>query len=117
MEYRDPTKQELDILKHLLSLHFEGATSLKTQLNGLKVHSFDDDDNYGSIGLETSGGEVAVVTSSVPAEGRAYDKDGIPIDTLLHVADGRMVELEFLKVDGSPIIQQPEASAFTFTSN
>jgi len=35
------------------------------------------------------------------------DADGVQVEILLHVVDGRLNELEIYKVDGSPIIKQP----------
>lgn len=48
----------------------------------------------------------------VPAEAWSQDSDGINIDVLLHVVNGRVKELEIYKADLSQIRQLPDPGKF-----
>jgi hypothetical protein len=48
------------------------------------------------------------VKNRVPVNAQCLDTDGIAIDVLLHVVDGRLDELELYKVDGSPMLSAPQ---------
>jgi len=112
--FRAPTPRELEILRKMIREDFQGAENLRTQLEDFKVRTtVEDKDNYESIEIKTKKGMAAKTGQRVPVEGVAYDTDGVKIFVLLHVAEGLIVELEFYKVDGSPIISQPQAKDFT----
>lgn len=110
---RRPISYEMMLLKKLLNQDFNGATELKKQLSSLTVETIvGQNDNYESIALYVDDRNKASVLQRVPVEARAYDSDGVAIDALLHVVDGRLNELEFLKVDGTNIIERPNAEDF-----
>jgi hypothetical protein len=51
------------------------------------------------------------VIKRVPVEAEAKDEDGAVIHMLLHVVDGRPVELELFKEDGTTVRRMPSPSA------
>jgi hypothetical protein len=67
-------------------------------------------DECGSLELLTD--VNAHVVKRIPVEGEAEDKDGVAIHVLLHVVNGRPIELDIFKNDGSPVKEMPPASAF-----
>lgn len=103
--YRKPSDRERKILERLVYLDFTGTQALRNQLDGILVRSLDDSDNYGSIELRASDSKKAEVSQRIPVEAHAQDKDGVKIEALLHIRDGMLHELEFLKSDGSPILE------------
>lgn len=113
-EYRKLTRREKLILENLVTLNFDGAPTLHAQLDNALVRDFDDSDNYGSIEIKTETQGNGVTINRVPAEARAYDTDGVAIDVLLHVVNGKLSELEFVKVDGSQIITEPVPEDFIY---
>jgi hypothetical protein len=110
-DFRQLTAYEEEVLRTLLSRPFPGREELLLQLPHVKARVITGyNDNYGSIefthpyrGLSSSN-----VTRRVPVEGRAYDADGVSIGHLLHIVNGKLHELEVLRVDGKPIQVRPD---------
>jgi hypothetical protein len=79
--------------------------------DSLTVRTIDD---CGSLKLRSD--VNAHVLKIIPVEGEAKDGDGVAIHLLLHVVNGRPVELEIYleiyKDDGSSVKEMPPASAF-----
>jgi hypothetical protein len=48
-----------------------------------------------------------LLSQALPIEGRYLDVEGVPVCVMLHVSQGRLHELEILKVDGSAIQRDP----------
>ena len=55
------------------------------------------------------------MVNGVPVEAESVDRDGVRVQILLHVANGRVKELEFYKVDGSKVLQLPDADGITIS--
>lgn len=113
-EFRNPTASEFAIIEKLVTLDFPGSLELRSQLDGMLVRPFEDDDNYGSIEIKVSNGQPAHTEQRVPVQARANDTDGIAVDCLLHINEGKMSELEFFKVDGSMLKKPLRALNFTY---
>ena len=110
---RRPTLYETTLLERLLDQDFDGAAELKRQLPSLIVETISgQNDNYGSIALYVNDGNSASVLQRVPVEARAHDSDEVSIDALLHIVNGMLNELEFLKVDGTKILERPKVEDF-----
>jgi hypothetical protein len=89
-------------LTALLAEAFEGRDQLVAQIDGATARTIDSD---GSFAL-TVIGPVARVPYRVPVTGATYDPDGMGVEVLLHVIDGRMAEVEVYRVDGQ-VVQTP----------
>ena len=109
--YRSPNAIESALLRRLLEKDFSGRDGLLKQLDGLLVETID---QAGSLSLRPIPLAAAVeVQQRVIAEGHYSDEDngsseGPLVHLLLHVANGRLAELEIYKDDGSPIKKQPK---------
>jgi Domain of unknown function (DUF6984) len=102
---------ESAIIERLLQDPFPGRDELRAQISRSRVKPVEEyGDQYGSLEFEVEGGPKAKVTQRVPVDARANDRDGVPIEFLLHVVDGVVRELEIYKADGSPIMKRPAAS-------
>ena len=101
---RDLKPQERELLDFLLGADFPGRDALRSQLAAAKV---DELDKCPCLKFHVDEAVPAVVKHRIPIEASAKDADGVDIQVLLHVVDGRANELEFVKGDGSTIRQLP----------
>jgi hypothetical protein len=92
----------------LLEAEFPGRDELAPMLRLVLVRTIDED---GGLELQSQIEGKAPVVKRVPVEAEARDEDGFTIHALLHVVDGRPIELEIYK-DGGSVKQMPSASAF-----
>jgi hypothetical protein len=53
----------------------------------------------------------------VPVEGAARDADGALIGILVHVVDGYLSELEYVRYDGDPMLRVPDADQVAVSVN
>jgi hypothetical protein len=97
-------EDERALVDQLLAQPFNGRNEIAAQLAAARVSAEGDRDTR-TLGFVPQPAEVAPAptTLRVPVEGEAEDDDGVPIAVLLHVMDGRVVELEIYRVDGQPI--------------
>jgi hypothetical protein len=98
--FREPSDQELDLITTMLRPHFPGRDVLLRQLDGALVRRVDPD---GSLKISVRLAERTEVTQSVPVMAFARDLDGMLIEFLLHVADGKLEEFEVLRADSGPL--------------
>ncbi len=108
-EFLSPTDAERELLRRLMEADFPGRDELASMLDQVRVRTIDE---LGSLELRTQAGGEAPVAKTIPVEAEAQDEDGCLIHVLLHVVDGRPVELEIFKDDGSRVRQMPSPSAF-----
>ena len=108
-EVREPTEAEGLSLKRLLDADFAGRNELAPLLQRVLVKTIDEN---GGLELQSQVEGKAPVSKRVPVEAEANDEDGVVIHMLLHVAEGRPVELEFFRDDGATVKKMPPASAF-----
>lgn len=111
--YRDLNNYEKEVIGKLLENPFPGRDEIRKQIQRSKVRTIEEyKDNYGSIEFVVQTDLKVPVLQRVPVVGRAYDVDKVPIEMLLHVVDGKVRELEFVKADGSPIKTFPSVEEF-----
>lgn len=106
---RPATEYEIDCITRLLGL--AARADYLDQTPGLRAKLLAHDDNYGSIELLPAVDSISR-ESGMLVEAFASDSDGIPVAALLHVQHGRLMELEFVREDGNPMIERPAASSF-----
>ena len=108
-EFREPTVMERSLLERLLEADFPGKNELAVLLRAVLVKSIDED---GGLELKSQIEGKAPVVKRVPVEAEGKDDDGTIIHMLLHVVEGRPVELEFFKDDARSVRRLPAPSAF-----
>lgn len=102
-EFRDPTSSEEALIRRLLMEEFPGRDELRAQMERLSVREIDEN---GSLELVSgSSAPDAAVIERVPTEGRMPDRDGMIVNVLLHVVNGRLNELEIYRDDSGPVEQ------------
>lgn len=96
---RELTSWEREVVAKLLSLPFAGRDNLRVQLDGAwVVGEARSEITRLEFGVpETS--PMASVERRVPVSAHAIDSDGVAVLYLLHIVDGRLRELEFLRGD------------------
>ncbi len=102
-QLREPTVRERELLNRLLEAEFPGRDELERLLGQVYVRTIAE--GYLELRSQVSGN--APVVKRIPVEGEARDADGMIIHLLLHVIEGRPVELEMYKDDGSSILRLP----------
>jgi hypothetical protein len=104
------TAEETAVVGKLLEAPFQGSRELAAQVAHALVREIaGPGDHCGSIEFKVENDAHAPVAVSVPAEARGVDEDGVEVDFLLHVRDGRLDTLEILKADGTAIKRLPKA--------
>jgi hypothetical protein len=102
MLLRKPTSNESYIIKIFLSNCFIDNETIINQLKDLKVSDTGDPDNYKSVYLHPADKTQPLGASGrVVVVGNYLESDGMPLDILLHIVDGYLNELEFIKADGT----------------
>ena len=108
-EFREPTQAERQVLQWLLEANFPGRDELAPLLLNILVRTVDDD---GSLELKSQIDGKASIVKRIPVGAEAKDEDGVVIHMLLHVVEGRPVELEFFREDTASVKRLPPASDF-----
>jgi hypothetical protein len=104
---RELTQYERRVANALLDTKFPGSEVLKKQFDYATARLMVTDDNYGSIVLTTKGSEPANIKLRVPVTALTRDESGGPVEILLHVVNGFVHELEFVRLDGKPMVGLP----------
>ena len=108
-DFRLPTNSERLMLDRLLEADFPGKAELAVLLQAIFVRTIDDD---GGLEIQTQVDGRARVQKRVPVEAEAKDRDGVVIHVLLHVVEGRPVELEFFREDAATVKLIPPPAEF-----
>lgn len=109
--YRKLTEEEKKIIEKLLERDFPGREEIRKQVFSALVRTISEyNDNFGSLEFKVASGNEAKVTSRIPVSGVVNDIDGIPVEVYLHVIDGKIDELEIVKVDNSDLKGQLDPS-------
>lgn len=108
-ELRKPTEKEQALLNLLLEDAFPGRPELADLLSQVLVRTIDKD---GSLEIQSQLEGKAPVIKRIPVEAEGKDVDNVVIHMLLHVADGRPVELEFYRDDAGAVKEMPSPSDF-----
>jgi hypothetical protein len=114
LAFRKPTDAELAILDALLKPQFPGSDELREQLAEIRVREIVGGD--GSLEIKAEGA-LAPVADRVPVEGFGRDTAGVRYHAPLHVVDGLLHELEFLRDDGFDLASRPQAGGLVVTTN
>jgi len=91
----------------MLSQPFVGRDALLAQLSGASVKTIDED---GSLSIKVTAGAPAGIPIRVPVTAHTEDVDGMWMELLLHVVNGRLHELEIWRGDLAPVKRWPSAS-------
>jgi hypothetical protein len=108
-EFRETTALERALLERLLEADFPGKSQLVPLVRNVLVRTIDDD---GGLEIRCQIEGTAPVVKRVPVEAEGKDDDGVVIHMLLHVVDGRPVELEFFREDAGAVKKIPHPSVF-----
>ena len=108
-QFREPTAFERALLERLLEADFIGRSELAILLRDVLVRTIDAD---GGLQLESRIKGQAPVVKKVPVEAEGKDEDGAIVHMLLHVDEGRPVELEFFREDAVTVKALPHPSDF-----
>ena len=108
-QFREPTAFERALLTRLLEADFPGKSELAVLLRDILVRTIDED---GGLQLESRINGQAPVVKRVPVEAEGKDEDGAIVHMLLHVDEGRPVELEFFREDAVAVKVIPPPSNF-----
>jgi hypothetical protein len=99
---------EKAVIHRLLEADFQGRGEVQEQISHATASLIEGTrDNYGSINIYTSSDRKANVKDRVPVMGMTKDEAGGPIEILLHVVNGIVNELEFVRMDGQPMVGLP----------
>ena len=107
-DFRKPTGEERSLLERLLEAEFPGKDELAPMVRNPLVRTID---KNGGLELRSQIEGKSPVVKRVPVEAEAKDEDGVLIHILLHVVDGKPVELEIFREDGATIRRMPYPSA------
>lgn len=109
-KYRDLTKREKEIIIFLLKNDFPGRNEIFKQIEYSKVRVINEyKDNWGSLEFKIKIDIKAPVVERIPVQASTVDSDGVPIQIFLHIVNGKIDELEIIKVDNKAIIKTIEA--------
>ncbi|MFN8636349.1 MAG: hypothetical protein U0893_21070 [Chloroflexota bacterium] len=94
---------ERDMLARLLAVPFPGVEELRQQCPHLLVsEEYGEGDPTVIFIAAREQAPPVTVRYRVPVEGRAYEANGTPVEVLLHVVDGYLWELEYVRYDVAP---------------
>jgi len=108
-QFREPSVAERSLFNRLLEADFPGNVELGALLETALVRTIDED---GSLEIQSAPEGAAPVIKRIPVEAEAASDDGVIVHVLLHVVDGRPIELELYREDGKRVERIPPASAF-----
>ena|SRR6266511_1454535 len=111
--WRDLSLEERQVIERLLRPPFTGRDELLEQLIGAKARTVDED---GSLSIQVTSPVQAPIPVRVPVTALAKDEDGVPLQLLIHVVDGRLYELELWRVDLAALKRWPTAGAIDSVS-
>jgi len=85
-----------------------GAEQLRAQLPDCAVFPINCDETILRFIVSAQAPQASVpYIQNVAVEASAEDIDGCRVEVLLHVKDGRLYELEYLKMAGTPLQRRP----------
>lgn len=108
---RQPTEFEIGIIQKILETYHSTGT-FSGQVDGIQVEPLPHSDNYGSIELIPKNVHKLKTFSKLEGDLDTVDSDGVKISALLYSKSQVLDELEFIRVDGNPIIHMPAADSF-----
>ena len=131
-EFRPPTEWERKLLFRLMEQRFVGRTETLQQLDGILVRQYDEHDppcldlqvtSHVQLPIRIGCIIMASYIDSTPGEGwmDRIDKEEwlehVPrVRILLHVLDWKLVHLEIVKDDSSPVLRRPTLDELELTT-
>jgi hypothetical protein len=106
--FRPLTNYESHLIRRLLEKNFPGRDALVEQMENCLVRTIGPN---GCLEFQVNSQVKADVKWRIPTEAHVPDADGMSINILLHVIDGKLKELEIYKSDSSPVIKMPDPAA------
>jgi hypothetical protein len=105
-DWRTMTERERAVILRLLEQPFEGREDVLQQVATVRVKDFPDSGLWfdAGKGYPPNVGVEAVVTA------HTSDTDGVMIELIVMLKQGRLYALDVWKGDGSPIIRPPDPS-------
>jgi hypothetical protein len=105
---RKVSQQELSVIGSLLDRDVPGAEILRSQLPDSLVYPMNDDETILRFKVSPHAAPATLpYKQNVAVEAVTKDLDGCRVEVLLHVKDGLVYELEYVKADGSPLQRRP----------
>lgn len=105
---RKLSQQELSVIGSLLDRDVPGAEVLRSQLPDSLVYPTNDDETILRFKVSPLAQPATLpYKQNVAVEAVTKDLDGRRVEVLLHVKGGLVYELEYVKVDGSPLQRRP----------
>jgi hypothetical protein len=109
-DVRKLTEEEILLVEALLRQDVAGAAQLRAQLPDCTVFPINCDETILRFSVSPQVPQVNVpYIQNVAVEASAKDIDGCRVEVLLHVKEGRIYELEYIKTDGTPLKRRPLA--------
>ena len=111
--FRDLDAFEHALMSRLLSASFPGREALAAQARAARVKWLQSP-GAPALLFEVAGDiPTADVRRRIPVEAEGLDADGEAVHFLLHVVDGRMVEVEIYRDDGEALLRMPNPGDLT----
>jgi hypothetical protein len=109
-DYRELSEYECAVILRLLTVNGLPVKEYSDQLLRCRVRGTGDPDNYGSIYFDPE--RSLTMPKPVMVDALSKDQDGIPVLVILHAQTTVVAELEFVKADGTPLIERPHPDTF-----
>lgn len=105
--FRQPSREEVNLIEHLLRSVRVGKAQLRAQLKNCLVRVLDED---GCLEFNILTDVRTTDESGLVGDGEFLDVDGKKAYVLLRVLHGQLLLLEFYKADGSRVLRIPDPS-------
>jgi len=104
-------QEERNIVEALLHCNVSGADILRSQLQDCFVYPMNVDETILRFQIPPHAPAATLpYTQNVAVEANANDLDQGRVEVLLHVKEGRLYELEYVKENGTHLKRIPEAA-------
>lgn len=113
---RELRPDEVAVLRLLLSRPFPGHEELERQLPSVRVAEEMGDGEILDL-IVVPGVDRARPIEVVPSSAWGEDTDGEAIEVLIHVIDGYIAELEFVRYAPGPVLSPPGAESLKLSQN
>ncbi len=106
---RKLTRDEIGVVETLLAQGVAGAEQFRTQFSNCLVHPINSDETILRFHVSPQAVPADVpYAQNIAVEANARDLDGCLIEVLLHVKNGTIYELEYVKANGTTLKKRPQ---------
>lgn len=98
-EWRDPTPDEIRVIRRLLSPDFPGSEAYRAQVTGIKVQDIGDYVFYLDPAIDAPSADPPI--SGPLVDGDYADSDGIRVEMFIVAKNGRLHFLDVVKLHGN----------------